>query len=397
MTTRIRKHALVSTSDEGVERMGPGKAPTAFRIWRAGENIADDGSVFFTEESAASLLAEQVSRARPYSIDFDHLSLNTNRPAEAGRAAGYHVLEVRPDAAGAPELWAVNVEWCVDVREGLEEHPPRWRYFSPAFIVDEEAEVTSYVNLALCINPMTHGIPLLASQKPATVKHASRSHNTEAGMSAEEMLAALDAIIEATDDADKKAALVAAREALAAKKDVDSDPADDTVEDAKGDDDGKDEEKKAAAEGDDKKDEEKKAAAAKAHATSLDPIAVLTREVMQLRRRDELRDIEALLDTNKGLPDAFKSHCRKQSVETVKVMLGAMPKMHSAKRNETPAQTKSDAADGMDPRQADAMDRAMGVKPATALLPTKLPDGRFQMHNIRPSDLTRLSAQKAKV
>lgn len=392
--TAIRKHALVTMSDDGVERLGPGRAPSAFRIWRAGENVADDGSVFFTEQSAQALLVEQASRARPYSIDFDHLSLSTNRPAEAGRAAGYHVLEARKDASGAPELWAINVEWCADVRAGLEEDPPRWRYFSPAFVVDEDAVIASYVNLALCINPMTHGIPLLASKKSATEKHASRSEHTEARMSAEEMLAALDAMIEATEDANQKAALVAAREALAATASSD-DGGEKVVTDSKTDEGegGGDEEKKT--------DEEKKAAvektaAAKAHAVAdSDPVAILTREVMELRRKDEARDIEALFATNKGLPEAFKAHCRTRSLEDAKAMIAAMPRLHAV-RKESPSQTKTDAGEAMDPREADAMDRAMGVKSATAIAPTRLPDGRFQMHNIRPSDLARMNAQKAK-
>lgn len=391
MTLRTHAHAIYA-ADEGVERAGTGKAPTAFRIWRAGENIADDGSIFFTEESAAALLERQASRAVPYSIDFDHLSLSTDRPATAGRAAGYHVLEVRRDAEGSPELWATNLEWTEDVRAGLEQEPPLWRYFSPAFHVDGEAKVTSYVNLALCINPMTHGIPLLASQKPATVQHASRSPNTEAGMSAEEMLAALDAMIEATEDANQKAALVAAREALASKKDVDSDGTEEeVVADAKGDDD-EDEDKKAAA----SDEETKKESSTKAHAAKLDPIAALTREVMELRRKNEVREIDDLLAGHKGLPEAFKTHCRSQSYDNAKAMISAMPRLHSAKRNESAAQTSSNAGDAMDPRDADAMDRAMGVKSATAIMPHKLPDGRFQMHNVRPSDLTRMNAQKAK-
>lgn len=160
----MRKHAmLIDTSSPLVERAAPGLAPTAFRIWAFGENPCDDGSVFFTDASAIALLDEQTARARVYSIDFDHLSLTANRPAESGRAAGWHTIDVRDDANGNPELWAVNVEWCADAKAGLEETPPRWRFFSPAFLTNDEGEITSYVNLALCINPLTHGLPSLAA------------------------------------------------------------------------------------------------------------------------------------------------------------------------------------------------------------------------------------------
>lgn len=379
--TAIRKHALVSMTDEGVERTGPGQAPSAFRIWRSGENIADDGSVFFTEESAAKLLAEQASRARPYSIDFDHLSLSTNRPAEAGRAAGYHVLAIRKNASGAPELWAENVEWCEDVRSGLEEQPPRWRYFSPAFVVDEDAEITSYVNLALCINPMTHGIPLLAS----------RTLKKENTMTAEEMLSQLDALIEATEDADTKSALVAAREALAAKKDIDDDAGEEVVADAKdGDDDDKEKKK------DDDEDKKSSSVTVTTHTASVDPIASLTAKVLELERNAEVAAIDALLTKHAGLPEEFKAHCRTRSLSDAKAMLTVVGSKYHAQRRTTPSQTKSDPGDGMDPRDADYMDRSMGMKSVTPIFAEKLPDGRFQMHNIRPSDLQRLAAQKGK-
>lgn len=158
---KIRKFSIsIDASNEFVEK-GPGGAPVAFRIWKAGENQSDEGPTFFTEESAAALVGEQEARARRYSIDFDHLSLQTNRPAESGRAAGWHSLEVRDG-----DLWAVAVEWCADVKAGLEEDPPRWRYFSPAFRTDKESVVRSYINLALCINPLTHGLVSLASIQP---------------------------------------------------------------------------------------------------------------------------------------------------------------------------------------------------------------------------------------
>lgn len=368
---------IEARASEGVERDVLG-LPTAFRIWRAGKNTVDGGEVVFTEASATLLMAEQTSRARPYSIDFDHLSLQNDRPAEAGRAAGYHALEVRNG-----ELWATSVEWCADVRVGLAEQPPRWRYFSPAFFHNESDEVTSYINLALCINPVTHGIPLLASQK-ATAKHASRN-TKEAPMTAEEMLAALDAMIAAEEDADKKATLVAAREALAAKKGEEA-PAE-TAEKA--------EPEKAAAPPADEKEKEKETAAK--HAASSDAVTSLTKKVLELERRAEVSEIDALLSKHATLPEEFKTHCRTRSLTDAKLMISAVGTTHSA-RKAAPSQGGATGAQGgaSDPA-FDALDRAMGITSATAQRPTKLEDGRFVMHNIRPSDLARLNAQKAKV
>jgi hypothetical protein len=146
-----------------VERPAPGAAPTAFRIWAAGTNDSDEGPVYFTRRSAKLLLAEQAARDRLYPSDFDHLSLLANRPPSAGRASGWHTLEIRTDENGEPELWAVGIDWCPDAREGLEVDPPQWRYFSPAFDTDEHGEIVSYVNFALCINPKSHGLPALAA------------------------------------------------------------------------------------------------------------------------------------------------------------------------------------------------------------------------------------------
>lgn len=157
-----------------VERPAPGKAPTAFRIWAYGPNIVDGKTVVFSERSADALLAEQTSRGRLYSFDFDHRSLMQDVTPSAGEAAGWHVLEVR-EHEGKPELWAASCEWTTEAREGLEAEPPKWRYFSPCYETDSETrEVVSYVNCALTNNPRTHGIPALASAVSGGPLNATR-------------------------------------------------------------------------------------------------------------------------------------------------------------------------------------------------------------------------------
>jgi phage I-like protein len=350
-----------------VERPAPGAAPTAFRIWRAGENIADDGSVFFTERSAALLLAEQESRGRAYSIDFDHLSLTSDRPADAGRAAGWHRIEVRPDADGKPELWAVAVEWCADVRAGLEESPPRWRFFSPAFRIDEQGEVTSYVNLALCINPMTHGLPQLAAAT-ATSTRRTTTMKTHAEI--------LDAMIAAAEDGEQKEAMKAARKAAF------GDP------DEKKDDDGD----KKAAEGDDEappssKGEKKESAEdgekteEKAHATKID--ADLAKENVELRRRIEALEVKNLLDARPDLPETVRKWCATQTADVVRSFLSSAPKlsMHSVKRPTTP--TKGDEAGKpvlLEGREREEMDAAMGIRKHAAEPFSRDELGRFVLN-----------------
>jgi hypothetical protein len=146
-----------------VERPAPGLAPTAFRIWSYGPNVCDGFTVVFSERSAEALLAEQASRGRLYSFDFDHRSTLSDVSPEAACAAGWHVLDVR-DVDGKPELWASACDWTPEAKSGLEVGPPEWRYFSPCFVTDPDSrEVISYVNCALTNNPLTHGIPALAS------------------------------------------------------------------------------------------------------------------------------------------------------------------------------------------------------------------------------------------
>lgn len=157
-----------------VERAAPGRAPSAFRIWAFGENACDGKPVVFSERSAEALLEEQAARGRLYSFDFDHRSIMPDVSPTAAKAAGWHALEVR-EHDGKPELWAVTCAWTEEARAGLESDPPEWRYYSPAFEVDSKTrEVVSYVNCALTNNPLTHGLPALASavRPPTTASGA---------------------------------------------------------------------------------------------------------------------------------------------------------------------------------------------------------------------------------
>jgi phage I-like protein len=162
ITAAIDLRALAPSDVERAD----GGAPTAFRIWRGGQTTTDKGVQYFTERSARLLMAEQELRGNLFSIDVDHLSLKDTAPPESHKAFGWHRLEVRPGGLGAPELWAVNVEWTDIAKSGLEKDPPEWRYFSPAYDVDPKTrEVVGYLNTALTNNPATWGVTALASSK----------------------------------------------------------------------------------------------------------------------------------------------------------------------------------------------------------------------------------------
>lgn len=95
------------------------------------------------------------------------------------------------DTDEGPELWAVDVEWCLEARAGIESRPPLWRYFSPAYSVDPgTGEITGYVNLALCINPRTFNAQELAAWSAGSRPGAS---STSAKRERAAMISWLDA------------------------------------------------------------------------------------------------------------------------------------------------------------------------------------------------------------
>lgn len=387
MSDRLRKFALLldAIADDLVERPGPGQAPTAFRMWAAGENGSDSGSIFFTEASAKKLIEEQAARGRLLSIDFDHLSLATDRPAEAGRAAGWHRLEVRTNDAGASELWATDIEWCADAKAGLEETPPRWRYFSPAFRVNKADEVTGYVNFALCINPQTHQLPSLATAGGNSIERTGN-------MDPKKMMAALAAYAEGLDgDEKEKFSKVMAEFGK-------DEPDGDEKKDAEGDDaekeapppPKKDEEKKDA-EGDEKKDEE---SVEKKAATSAG--VDLARTVDAQAKKIEALEIKDLLAMRPDIHDSVKKWALTQSLKTVQTFLGATPKK-LATLGDSPTTGKPEAGvKRLDAKQHDDLGRMMGIKSHGVKMPEVREDGTFVVHHVSPTELrTALAKGKA--
>jgi hypothetical protein len=396
----LRKHAVMIDVEAGdqnlVERPAPGLAPMAFRIWAAGENMSDEGPIYFTPMSAAALMLEQGERARRYASDFDHLSILPDRPATSGRASGWHSLAIRLDAAGEPELWAVDIEWCEDSKAGLEAKPPLWKYFSPAFHTDDDKQIVSYINFALCINPLTHGLPALAATtSPTTQTKAYKMKPAEAA-------AKLKAMADATDDPDTKAALSMAAAAFddhkepdgdEAKKDAEGEPdgdeptknADDGEDAKKNADDGKEAEKNAET-GDEDKKPKAEAKHAKAHSVNL------ATENVKLNARLERLEVKELIADRPDLPEATRMWCLSESVDVVKRFLAKSAKK-PAERGQLATQGKSGSAllQGTEREQLDA---GMGMGALSARMPEKKEDGSFVLHCVRPTQLRAIRAQK---
>ncbi|MBX3204012.1 MAG: hypothetical protein KF764_03025 [Labilithrix sp.] len=229
-------------STDGVERPGPGQAPTAFRIWRAGANVckwvgSEPETFFFTKKSVELLAAAQAESGLLYMFDLDHRSLKP-RTKEDGDAVGWHRLEFRPDKDGNAECWAAGCEWEPEVKAGIESKPPKRRYFSPVWNVDPDTnEIVSYVNCALTNSPATLNIPSLAAAM------RGRKADTTKGKSIMDKQTALDALAdvakEPLTDAQKAAVelLVSFVESLKEESEEKSEGSSDSPEENKGSDD----------------------------------------------------------------------------------------------------------------------------------------------------------------
>lgn len=348
-------------------------APTAFRIWKAGDNPTDLGVHRFTERSAALLIEQQERRGNLFSIDYDHLSLDRDRPATAGQAAGWHSLEVR-DSDEGPELWAVAVEWCAPAKAGLEEDPPRWRYFSPAYEVDKDGEIFSYVNLALCINPRTWNVTQLATRRAQQPRMNI--------MKKAALLAALKAAAEAGDE-DAKSAFAAygGDEALAAARAAEGDDDGEKKSDdepAKGDDEDAPKAAKKAAEGDDEKKDPPYEAAARRAAKYASPIklaaageAELAIRVAELEAEKADRERQAFIAAHADrFTASLRDWAKDQPLSVLASFVKRAPKVDlSAPGVETPARGQlAGSPEGSAHRAAveAAVDRALGIRTAPA-------------------------------
>lgn len=314
------------------------KAPTEFRIWKYGDNPNDYGSTNFTENSAKFLMDEQKKRGNLYSIDYNHMSLRDVGPIDSTKAAGWHRLEVRKDSTGKPELWAVNVEWSDPAKKGLEANVPEWRYFSPAFYQSEDkAEVYSYINTALCINPATFNNTMLASRKADKKVNLTNIRKNSMDPEKQKLMALQDLmaiVADANTSPDTAKALQPAIDALVAELGgqdaVDQMLADmqaSTVEASK---------KEAEA-----KVEAAKKVEVKVEAKKEDKNVELALKVAELTAKQNKAEVKEIVIANIGtkIPEALKEWALDQSMETVQSYLSKAPLINPAKATQNKVET----------------------------------------------------------
>jgi phage I-like protein len=133
------------------------RAPTEFRLFRAGWNKTDKGDFLFDEDAAASVMAFYRQKGASLMADYEHQSLQSP-PIKAPASASEWVPEIRNG-----ELWATGVKWTEPGRAHIE--AKEYRYFSPAFQHDAKTNrVLKVVNFALTNNPAMHQLePLVAA------------------------------------------------------------------------------------------------------------------------------------------------------------------------------------------------------------------------------------------
>jgi hypothetical protein len=355
---RWRATAGTITATDGVERDANG-VPTAFRIWREGENRTDHGTHTFSKRSAESLMSEQSARGNLYSIDVDHLSLDAKAPPESRKAVGWHRLEVR-----AGELWAVDVEWTDAVRAGLTKSPPEWRYFSPAYDTEKKTgEIVSYLNTALTNNPATWSVTALAS--------ATSSQRTTV-MNEEQFKAAIAAMM--GDDDEKKAAARASLKAAAGEDGDYKEKASHALAmfgEPDGDEPKEPKEEKRAAEEPPKAEEknpeqhEKRAASRTADAEALAKLGEQDRRIAALEKVEEAQERARVLATRPDLTKSQLEVLAKKPLKELPDFLALIPKPP-----EDPAAAARVTATRGETRNGDGGSEGFGAQRA-ARLPAK--------------------------
>jgi hypothetical protein len=399
MTTRriLASASRIDLDDKTlIERPAPGQAPSAFRIWGAGDTRTDNGVTVFSDRSAKLLMEEQAKRGNLYSIDYDHLSLSTNRPATAGQAAGWHRLETR-DGQGGKELWACAVEWVGEAKDGLEATPPKWRYFSPAYYQDVETnEVTSYTNTALCINPATHNNNQLATRAAAQTTRKKATKMDQAAM-----LAALKAILDdANTDDDTKAKAQALYDALVAA--VGGEAKAEEMMKAAADEAPSEDPKKTDTEEAPESKKEPIAAAKVATVSKTDSAnASLALRLAALEAKMEKDEVAVLVRDNIGkkIPESLKSWASVQKLDTLKEFLKAAPLISGAPAVKAVAATRGSDAEIDAPETdsvANTIDKVLGSRsaPTKRGMDTKPSHGIVKINVMTPTEARRLAAVK---
>ena len=140
------------------------QAPTEFRLCRAGETVTAKCRFVFDRKSAEDVMRHYADRSVPIMGDIDFQSMNERHPLEAPRTITSARPEIRANATGEPELWAVDVRWS-DRGRGMVQSRD-YKYCVPAFVLEVGGRVTRLVGLALTNTPADPTIEPLMPDVP---------------------------------------------------------------------------------------------------------------------------------------------------------------------------------------------------------------------------------------
>ena len=164
-------HALLTlvalAMGDGSERTPPAEV----RIFPMGMIDTSKGPFIFDDEAAQMVLAAYRDQGNELFFDYDHRSLSDAGPPDSGKAAGWFGLELRADG-----LWATGIRWTPSAAAQLA--AGEWRYFSPAFLVDDNRRICALINVALTNNPATKHMTPLVAASARWAREAARDKDT---------------------------------------------------------------------------------------------------------------------------------------------------------------------------------------------------------------------------
>ena len=138
--------------------LSEGEPPTEFLIWAFGTIDTLKGEFELSPKDAKGVYKTWRRYGNDLSIDYEHKAVDPDARAGDGKAAGWCQLELR-----AGGLWAVGVRWTPKATTALKDR--EYRYFSPAFLTDDDSHICELINIALTNVPATRKMtPLVASR-----------------------------------------------------------------------------------------------------------------------------------------------------------------------------------------------------------------------------------------
>jgi phage I-like protein len=172
--------------------------PTEFRIFTAGINESQKGSVLFDDLAAKLVMASYKRWGIDLAIDLEHGMVDVAPGAAdptARDARGWCKLEVRNG-----ELWAVDVKWTPDGIKRLTNKTQR--YISPCFDRDVKTKrVVEMFNIALTAIPATNQAPALVAANALRILKMPKTVKVALSMDKDLVLKALEALQAGDDEA----------------------------------------------------------------------------------------------------------------------------------------------------------------------------------------------------